>query len=78
MAKVMKIVSEIFVTPRNDKNQTLDALKKNGLTETRPLTNKIITVLELNTLPEVYKKIEEIKTLTQVKDATIFSIQYYP
>jgi hypothetical protein len=74
----MKVVSEIFVTPRNDKTQTLDALKKNGLTENRPSADKIIAVLELNTLPEVYKKVEQIKTLNQVKDASIFSIQYYP
>lgn len=74
----MKIVSHIFVTPRNNETETLTALKRSGLTINRPLADKIITVLELNTLPEVYKKVEQIKTLTQVKTATIFSLQYYP
>ena len=76
--RTMKVVSHIFITPRNNKTETLDALKRNGLTENRPLTDKIVTVLELNSLPEVYKKLEQIKTLTQVKNATIFSLQYYP
>jgi len=74
----MKVVTHIFVTPRNNETETIEALKRNGLTENRPLPNKIITTLTLNSLPETYKKLEQIKTLNQVKTATIFSTQYYP
>ena len=74
----MKVVSELFIIPRGNQSETLAALKKNGVEQIRPLADKIVAAFELKSIPDVYKELEHVKTISEVKDASIFSIQYYP